>query len=204
MVGMLTMFGKRLIPKENVDNLRRKCVILKENIKEYIENNCRGDLFTKYASNVEKLCNLLGIQISEEELENQSSNIKKVNDKKFIIQLDPFNACSSGGQKYVIAHQLGHYISYMCDSFSKEKLDENKGCTWKFENNQKYCKAEQEAHMIAAYLLMPEEMVKKFIDWRIPIVEMADKFEVTLNVAKKRLNIIDPYYLQIFKYPKCY
>lgn len=174
---------------------------LKESIKEFISNNCTGDLFKNYHLDIEELCEVLGIEIVNEDLDDQAANIKKnLDGDNFIIQLDSFNLSTFGGQRYVIAHQIGHYISYVCGSFSQEKLDDNKGCTWKLHNNKEYSKAEHEAHLIASYLLMPEEMVKNFMEMRLPLNEIVHKFKVSHQLAKKRLDSIDPYYFQRYGY----
>ena len=85
-------------------------------------------------------------------------------------------------RRFTIAHEIGHYISFLKGSYSKEVLEKNgalEDYAIMFREEGKCSEAETEANLIAAEILMPEEKVRELVEQDLTIEEMADKFFVS-------------------------
>ncbi len=94
-------------------------------------------------------------------------------------------------KRFTIAHEIGHYISAICDSYSKDQLFKN---TEGFEDYAVSYRlggikseAETEANQIAAEMLMPKELVKQFVDDGVDIEKMAEMFFVSQHAVCIRI-----------------
>lgn len=72
-------------------------------------------------------------------------------------------------KRFTTAHELGHYISYQCNSHSKEYIDNNNGVTEDYaimgraKTQDNADPREIEANQIAAQILMPKSEVEDLI-----------------------------------------
>lgn len=94
-------------------------------------------------------------------------------------------------KRFTAIHELGHYISAECGSYSQEQLFKGGGfedyaISYRKEDN--FNDAEREANEIAARLLMPDESVEKLLNQGLSIEEMADKFFVSQQAMSIRLD----------------
>lgn len=94
--------------------------------------------------------------------------------------------------RFTIAHEIGHYISALCGSFSEEQLFrsgngfEDYGISFRKEGVLSL--AETEANTIAAEMLMPANMIKMFADQGLSVEQIADKFFVSQHAVSIRLD----------------
>jgi hypothetical protein len=99
-------------------------VILSKEIKDYIIENTRG-CYDGYMLLIKNLADKLNIKIFEAEFADQklSGQIEGKNGT-FIIYVNKKHPISR--KRFTVAHEIGHYISYINESFSKTGW-ENKG-----------------------------------------------------------------------------
>jgi Zn-dependent peptidase ImmA (M78 family) len=94
-------------------------------------------------------------------------------------------------KRFTIAHEIGHYISALCDSYSKKQLfSDNQGFedySISYRKNGLFSEAETEANEIAAQVLMPETYVRHFTEQKLSIEEMAERFFVSPAAMSIRL-----------------
>jgi Zn-dependent peptidase ImmA (M78 family) len=96
-------------------------------------------------------------------------------------------------QRFTVAHELGHFISYKSESYSYQELSQD-GAHFDTEilsftrKNTKKSKSESEANEIAAEILMPQEHVEKCIKQNLTLQEIASKFFVSESAVAVRLN----------------
>lgn len=90
-------------------------------------------------------------------------------------------------KRFTIAHELGHFFAVINDSTqAKIYLEEHEGVIRDYsimnrneEVEEDSYQIERQANMIAAAILMPDEMVKKFIRERLSPYDMAKEFGVS-------------------------
>lgn len=154
---------------------------LNEKIIAFIRENCSG-IYKENRLQLEELLRKLSLKCLSAEYPRDISGaiIKDDDDKGYTIYVNKEHPKSR--QRFTIAHEIGHYISYLNGSFSKEDFEKYKGFEDKFMYYLKdgnSSNAEIEANLIAVELLMPEERVKTLIKDNLTIEEMADIFFVS-------------------------
>lgn len=140
---------------------------LNEKIVDFINKNCTG-IYKENRLQLEDLCKKLNLKCFSAEYPPEISGaiIKNDDGEGYTIYVNKDHPKSR--QRFTISHEIGHYISYLNGSFSKEGLEKNKGFEDKFMYYRKdgnNSNAEIEANLIAAELLMPEERVKTLLLW---------------------------------------
>lgn len=167
---------------------------LNEKIIDFIRENCNG-LYKENRLQLEELCKKLNLKCLAAEYPRDISGaiIKDDDDEGYTIYVNKDHPKSR--QRFTIAHEIGHYISYLCDSYSKQELDKNKG----FEDQLMYYRkdgnisnAEIEANLIAAEILMPEERVKVMARDNLTIEQMSEIFFVSQAAMTIRLQTLFP------------
>lgn len=164
-------------------------------IAKFISDNCKG-MYKENRLQLEELCKKLNLKCLSAEYPKDISGaiIKDDNSDTCTIYVNKDHAKTR--QRFTIAHEIGHYISYLNESFSKEEFEKNKG----FEDNFVYYRkdgsaspAEMEANLIAAELLMPEDRVNTLIKDNFTIEEMADIFFVSQAAMTIRIQKLFPH-----------
>lgn len=151
------------------------------------------DSYSGYELSLEKICNELDINCFEADLDDGLSGMLLREDGAYSIYVNKNHAFSR--QRFTIAHEIGHYISYLMGSFSKDELEkegrfEDKAVT--FRKNGAYSEAETEANMIAAELLMPADKVAELLKQELSPEDMADLFYVSPSAMMIRLQTLYP------------
>lgn len=167
---------------------------LNENIIDFISEKCEG-LYKENRLQLEDLCKKLSLKcLAAEYPRDISGAIFKDDDGDgYTIYVNKDHPKSR--QRFTISHEIGHYISYLCDSHSKQELLDNKGFEDKlmyYRKDGNVSKAEIEANLIAAELLMPEERVKTLIKDNLTIEEMSEIFFVSQAAMTVRVQSLFP------------
>jgi len=97
-------------------------------------------------------------------------------------------------QRFTIAHEIGHFISYQAESYSKDPLSTKNGIlerSFLAKMSNETLKCEQEANAIAAQLLMPEEKIRQAVarygGANQPVAFYAELFLVSSQAMSIRL-----------------
>jgi Zn-dependent peptidase ImmA (M78 family) len=165
---------------------------LKPKIQKRI-SELQVDSYSGYELSLEKICKDLNLNCFEADLDDGLSGLLLKEEGSYSIYVNKNHAFSR--QRFTIAHEIGHYLSYLMDSFSKDELEkegrfEDKAVT--LRKNGTYSDAETEANMIAAELLMPEEKVAELMKEELSPEEMADLFYVSPSAMTIRLQTLYP------------
>ncbi len=176
---------------------QKKNQIMTEEIKNEVDKlieNC----FDNYIFDVKKACNKLGIKLLEAEFTDTSiSGIisKDKEDNKYSIYVNKDHSIPR--KRFTICHELGHFISYKQNSFSRESFEKNNGFKdqssiihYRSEShNKNYCQIEAEANEIAADLLMPKDLIERYIKYNpnSTIENISDSFYVSTAAMSVRL-----------------
>jgi Zn-dependent peptidase ImmA (M78 family) len=95
-------------------------------------------------------------------------------------------------KRFTIAHEVGHYISAICGSHSKDQLLKSGEGLEDYAVSYRYdgikSEVEIEANQIAAEMLMPQEWVKKLVREGMSIEQMAQMFFVSEQAISIRVN----------------
>jgi Zn-dependent peptidase ImmA (M78 family) len=167
---------------------------LKPEIEEYISDLTDG-LYKKYELQIEELCKKLNLKCFVADFDDNISGaiIKDENRDTYSIYANRKHPRNR--RRFTLAHEIGHYISYKKDSYSREELNA-KG---RFEDQAiSYRKdgaasdGETEANLIAAELLMPKNLVYELVEKGMTPEEMAEKFYVSISAMTIRLKDLYP------------
>jgi Zn-dependent peptidase ImmA (M78 family) len=94
-------------------------------------------------------------------------------------------------KRFTIAHEIGHYISAVCGSYSKDHLFKNseglQDYAVSYRHDSIKPEIETEADQIAAEMLMPTVNIEEFIEKKMSIEEMAEMFFVSQYAISIRL-----------------
>jgi Zn-dependent peptidase ImmA (M78 family) len=165
---------------------------LKPKIQKRI-SELQVDSYSGYELSLDKICNELNLNCFEADLDDGLSGLLLREEGTYSIYVNKNHAFSR--QRFTIAHEIGHYVSYLMDSFSKDELEkegrfEDKAVT--FRKNGTYSDAETEANMIAAELLMPAVKVAELLKQELSPEDMADLFYVSPSAMTIRLQTLYP------------
>jgi Zn-dependent peptidase ImmA (M78 family) len=136
-----------------------------------------------------KLCNNFNIEIYDSNLDsNVSGAIYHDNN---IWEVFVNESHHPNRQRFTIAHEFGHYVSYVNNSYSKTYLDTQGNVTdvmyRKQECNSEEEKMEQEANLIAARLLMKEDIMNKLIRENREISDIAKQLRISVEAVSYRI-----------------
>lgn len=153
---------------------------------------CEAHNINTFPVPIVELCNSYGIKVFDEYLKNnvsgfiviQNENYKDYETNKVIV-VNSFD--SAARQRFTIAHELGHYILHKGENELYAHRDVG-------ANNA----TEREANIFASNFLMPENLVKSFLNnlredyWGFisdtqKILSVAENFAVSNLAAKVRL-----------------
>lgn len=147
--------------------------------------------------NLSKLCEDLGIEVFNFDFTDKHISGAIARDKNNETWKIFVRASDSPRRKrFTVAHELGHYFSYVNNSKSKEYIDNADDGVIKdyaimlrsdVMEQPQHKEAELEANEIAAELLMPETAVSDFFKQGKTVEEMADVFVVSESAMTVRL-----------------
>lgn len=166
---------------------------LEQEIKEYIQELTKG-CYEEYMLLLNKVCIILNLKYFECDFEDSkiSGQIEK-EDGLFKIYVNRKHPLTR--KRFTIAHEIGHYISFLKKSYSEEQLKNNtshEDYAISYRKKDVCSKAETEANQIAAEMLMPEDKVRELMDKNLTPEEMADIFYVSPSAMTIRLEQIYP------------
>lgn len=135
---------------------------------------------------LDAICQTYGIHLLEGpfEDENQSGALVKDDDGWSIIVNETH---SRNRKRFTIAHELGHFFAVQHNSVQAEDYLEEQGNIIRDYTLMKRTEdaedgkyqVERQANMIAAEILMPDQLVQKLYEQRLTISEMAEQFGVS-------------------------
>jgi Zn-dependent peptidase ImmA (M78 family) len=166
---------------------------LSKKILIFIEGLTDG-LYLNHALQLEAVLEKLKIKCYTADFEDSRISgaiLKEDPDDKFIIYVAKQH--HPNRRRFTIAHELGHYISYVNDSYSKNGFLENKGFedySILYRADGKSSEAEMEANEIAAEMLMPRVKVVELLEKNSTIELMAQKFfvsEIAMTIRLQKL-----------------
>lgn len=143
---------------------------------------------------LDAVCEKLGITLYQAKFEdpNMSGALSKDNGTWSIVVNEEH---APKRRRFTIAHELGHYFAIQNGSISaQEYIEENNNVIRDYyvlnrneDVDEENYQVERQANMIAAEILMPEEMVTALINENSNIPELADKFGVSESAMSYRL-----------------
>lgn len=173
---------------------------LQKEIKNHIKELTKG-LYDGYYLELDKLCEKLQLKCYLADFGTDKISgalIRDENGETYSVYVNRKH--SKNRQRFTIAHECGHYISYLNDSYSAEPLKRTgkfedrvvtrKGSPAVFRAEGVTSDAETEANQIAAELLMPMKEVEELIDDDVSIERMAEYFGVSESAMSIRLKAL--------------
>jgi Zn-dependent peptidase ImmA (M78 family) len=167
---------------------------LNSEIKNYISELTTG-LYKGYELQIEELCKKLNLGCFIADFEDNISGAIIKDDEGDTYSIYANKEHPRNRRRFTFAHEIGHYISYQKNSHSRKELEikggfEDRAISYRKDNH--YSKAETEANLIAAELLMPKDMVLKLVNEALTPEEMAEKFYVSPSAMTIRLQTLYP------------
>jgi Zn-dependent peptidase ImmA (M78 family) len=145
---------------------------------------------------LDKVCDELSIDFFDADFNDSKISGMLIKDKetnKFGIYVNRKH--SAVRQRFTIAHEIGHFLSYKHQSHSFNELNNAGGIedyAMSFRKENSFSIAETEANLIAAEMLMPEDKIEKMKENNLTIEEMADEFFVSEAAMTIRLKALYP------------
>jgi Zn-dependent peptidase ImmA (M78 family) len=168
---------------------------LKPEIQEHIYTLTDG-LYKGYELQMDGLCKKLNLKCFSALFDDNNISgavIKDDNGDTYSIYANREHPPAR--RRFTLAHDIGHYISYLNNSYSEEELRDKGG----FEDRAVsygeggiFSDAETEASLIASELLMPKEKVEELMQKTLTPEEMADLFYVSASCMTVRLQSLYP------------
>ena len=163
---------------------------LDKKILNYLNDLIIDKHYKGYELQIDKLLQTLDLRLYAASFKDSalSGCIFKDNDR-FNIYVNSSHSMTR--KRFTAIHEVGHYISAMCESFSKNQLLKGDGFedyAISYRKDGDSSKAEREANEIAAKLLMPEHSVKTLLNQGLSIEEMSEKFYVSQQAMSIRLD----------------
>lgn len=167
--------------------------MFKSDVVRRAKEFCLEHSIEEYPVRIVDLCKKMGISVFEEYLPEDVSGF-------IVIQEEPFHDYNSGKvivvnlsdsaerRRFTIAHELAHYILHRDDNqslYAHRDAGQNGGI-------------EREANIFASNILMPEDLVRSFMDEMedeapgklfdsYKVILLADQFAVSKPAAEVRL-----------------
>lgn len=165
---------------------------LDDKIKQRIKSITTG-CYNNYVLQLDKVCQELNLPCFDAQFEDPKiSGAIYPEDGVCTIYINSKHPLTR--RRFTVAHEIGHYISAECGSYSKEQLDNTgfQDYAISFRQEGVSSQAETEANMIAAEMLMPEESVNKLYTLGVSPEQMAEEFCVSEIAIKIRLEKLYP------------
>jgi len=149
---------------------------------------------TGKATDLVAICDDLGVEVYVQEFtDNKLSGLIEKKGNIWSIFVDAKDPLVR--QRFTIAHELGHYFSYMAGKLSKEPLDhtgelEDRAYLTRPSEATVHDPIETEANKIAAELLMPEDVITAMMELGDTTDEMAEKLGVSASALGFRLQYL--------------
>lgn len=162
---------------------------LSPKIKEYLQELTEG-LYKGYELQIEEVCKKLNLQYFVADFEDNISGAIIKDDRKDTYSVYVDRKHPRNRQRFTFAHEIGHYISYLNDSYSTEELKKEGGFEDRaisYRQDSIKSNAETEASLIAAELLMPRKKVDELIKQGLTPEGMAELFFVSPSAMTIRL-----------------
>lgn len=140
---------------------------------------------------LDKVCKKLNLKCFDADFDDDKISgllIKNDKDDSYSIYVNRHHPANR--KRFTIAHEIGHYVSFLNGSFSEEELRTKNQVTdysimWRRKDVQS--DAENEANLIAAEILMPRDKVEDLITQEKTPEEMASMFYVSVSAMTLRL-----------------
>jgi Zn-dependent peptidase ImmA (M78 family) len=164
---------------------------LNPKIRDFLEEKLSSDMRENGAPDLEKFAKKIGISniwLAKFNKEGVSGLLKKEGDEWNIYV---HHADSPRRRRFTIAHEIGHFVSYLNDGASKTALaDKGQVTDFAFTRLEQGSPAamEAEANAIAARILMPEGDVRNLLEKTKAVEEMAGYFQVSESAMMFRLS----------------
>ncbi len=129
-------------------------------------------VYLVYGNDLDKLLTKLDIDVLEVPLKGR---MKEIFFGDHIVVRDDL---SPAEKRELIAHALGHHFMHAGSHYAAAKK------VYTFSNYH-----EKQANIFAAYLLIPEEKLKTKLYPDMPVMEVAEGFQVTNEFAEFRLRL---------------
>lgn len=157
---------------------------LKPGIAEFIKKIATDDLYEGgYALKIIDLCKRLNLEIYVADFiaDNTISGTIEKNDNNDTYSVYVNKNHHPNRRRFTAAHEIGHYISFKCGSYSKNELETKGGIKdiLFYRKTGHFSRAETEANQIAAEILMPKRKVEQLLANKLLSEEMAEKFLVS-------------------------
>lgn len=159
-----------------------------------IVNPLIAGYYQGYMLDLDRICAREGITLYQAKFENDNmSGALSRDDGQWSIVVNEDH--SPRRRRFTIAHELGHYFAIQNGSISaQEYLEDNNDVIRDYyvlnrttDVHDDIYDTERQANMIAAEVLMPEEMVRALIDEKKNLREMAGMFGVSESAMSYRL-----------------
>ncbi len=164
---------------------------LNEKISKKLEELLMEDCYKDYELQLDNLAKKLSLSIFDATFTDPKLSGVIYKDKdtgKFSIYVNETHPITR--KRFTVAHEIGHYISAICESYSKEQLFkegfEDYAVLYRKEGGNSL--AEKEANQIAADMLMPAKWVQRFLEDGISIEKMAKIFFVSREAMAIRVD----------------
>lgn len=167
---------------------------LSEKVKQKLEELLTVDCYKDYTLQLEELAKKLDLSTFEATFTDPKLSGAIYRDEKtsnFNVYVNREHPITR--RRFTMAHEIGHYISAICGSYSAEQLFnteegfEDLAVLYR-QDGRPNDKAEIEANQIAADMLMPEKWVKQFINDGVTIEKMAEMFFVSAQAMAIRID----------------
>jgi len=179
---------------------------LNDKVTEKLQELVTPDCYEGNALKLEVLLKKMDLNKFEVEFVDPqaSGGIFKDESDKFAIYVNQEYPMTR--KRFIIAHEIGHYISAICGSYSTELLFTTNGCMCperRYKDDTTTGKSEIEATEIAFEMLMPEKQIIQYVKksmyktWLTHFIKtpcsistenIANEFNVSLETAAIRIN----------------
>jgi Zn-dependent peptidase ImmA (M78 family) len=162
---------------------------LKKEIKDYVQD-LAADCYKDYSLQLKKILKKLKLSYFEGSFDDDTISgvlMKNKDDDSYEIIVNDKHSLKR--KRFTAAHEIGHYISFLKNSYSKEWL-ENNSCFEDhvfFRKDSDQSRAETEANEIAAELVMPKRVISQFFYEGKTIEEISQIFVVSAEAVSVRL-----------------
>ena len=167
---------------------------IKNSVKNRLKQATDG-CYSGYTLQLEKVCKELKLDCFDAEFKDPKMSgaiYKEDKSGKFTIYVNAAHPLTR--KRFTVAHEIGHYISFLEASYSKSQLMSEgfEDYAISFRHEGVKSKAESEANIIAAEMLMPAEFVQKMYEQGFSPEQMAEEFCVSEISMTLRLQSLYP------------
>lgn len=167
---------------------------LKKEIQDYIVELTK-DSYKGYELQLEEICKKLNLKCFAADFDDNISGSILKDDGKDTYSIYVNRKHPRNRRRFTIAHEIGHYISFLNNGYSKDELESQGGfedIAISYRKDGKFSDSETEANLIAAELLMPKDKVEELMKQGLTPEEMAELFYVSPSAMTIRLQNLYP------------